>query len=140
MMSTNELEEYVTKEINSRIDDVCWEYVHFEDDAKTGYEGWTFFYKDGMYHGVHINEKGVFKEDFITDKKEEVLEKALRSVTVSTVFLYAIRLKKKGEEFRKTLIQKELEIYSKFGGELYEKKKAEIDEILSRNPYNDNTH
>ena len=51
---------------------------------------------------------------------------------------YAKKNWKEGEDFRRELFRKEIEIYSLFGDEYERKKRNEIEKILKRNPYSDN--
>ncbi|MCR5823426.1 MAG: immunity 63 family protein [Lachnospiraceae bacterium] len=139
MLSTSELKEYVTNEVNSKIEGVSWDFIRFEDGKTIVPGGYNFYYKDGMYHGMGFGDRGAIVEEFVTDKKEYILERVVQTVAFSVAWNYTYHNHIVGEDNRRITFQKELEIYSRFGQEFYEKKKAEIEEILSRNPYNDNT-
>lgn len=51
---------------------------------------------------------------------------------------FAICNREKGKDFRRALFAKEKEIFSMFGKDFEKRKNEEIEDILKRNPYNDN--
>ena len=63
--------------------------------------------------------------------------KAIDIISFDIAMDYAEKNRKEGEDFRRELFRKEIEIYSLFGDEYERKKRNEIEKILKRNPYSD---
>ena len=82
-------------------------------------------------------EKGEIREKKIMLKKEDVLLYVIDIISFDIAMDYAEKNRKEGEDFRRELFRKEIEIYSLFGNEYERKKRNEIEKILKRNPYSD---
>ena len=136
MLTTIALEEYIKKEIDSRLGEVNWNNIYFKKGYKNSIEGTYIYSKISGYHILYV-EKGEIREQRITLRKETVLLYVLEIVSFDIALNYAKRNRKGSEDFRKELFTKEIEIYSLFGTKYEKKKKREIDKILEKNPYND---
>lgn len=63
---------------------------------------------------------------------------AIETIFFPVVLNYAQMRRIPGQDIRRIIFQKRLDIYLLFGSVFYERKKEEIDNILEKNPFNDN--
>lgn len=136
MLSTDELKNYVYNEIRARIGDVICANLFFAEGTDNSVEGTYIFSRNNEYH-ILFTEKGKIRSDIVTHEEREVLWNALQMISSNVIMEYAICNREKGRDFRRALFSKEKEIFSLFGKDFEKRKDAEIEEILSKNPYND---
>lgn len=137
MLSTIELEKYIKKTIFERLGKVDMDGIHFKEGNEKSAEGTYIFCQNDKYH-VLYSEKGQVRQDKFISEKEEVLLYVLDRISFNVAMKYAMQNKEEGKDFRRALFEKQLEIYSLFGEKIEKNKRLEIEEILKRNPYNDN--
>lgn len=137
MLSTIELEKYIKKTIFEQLGKVDMGGINFKEGNENSAEGTYIFYQNAKYH-VLYTEKGKVREDKIIYEKEEVLWCVLDMISFDVAMKYAMKNREDGKDFRRTLFKKQVEIYSLFGEKIEKKKRFEIEEILKKNPYNDN--
>lgn len=136
MLSTTALEKYIKKEICSKLGEVGWNCINFKKGYKNSIEGTYIYSQNNTYHILYV-EKGEIREKKIMLKKEDVLLYVIDIISFDIAMDYAEKNRKEGEDFRRELFRKEIEIYSLFGNEYERKKRNEIEKILKRNPYSD---
>ena len=137
MLSTEELEKYIYNEVCTRLGNVICGNLFFAEGTDNSIEGSYIFSKNEEYH-ILFTEKGKIRSDIVTHEERDVLWNVLQIITPNVAMEYALRNREKGKDFRRALFSKEKEIFSVFGKDFEKRKDAEIQEILSRNPYNDN--
>ena len=133
MLSGNEVKKDITVKIHAVLGNIDLKRFHFQKGDNGSPEGIYIFQKEKQYHWV-IVEKGRVREDKVVSLNE-ILHNIVESVAFDIALEYAVQNQKKGEDFRRNLFKKELEIHTMFG--FGEEKKREIQDILKRNPYND---
>lgn len=136
MYTTIELKQYVKEQIESKIGNVNWETIKFEEGNEKSAEGTYIFSKDNVYH-VLFAEKGKVRDEKITTDEKDIIISVLDIVSFDIAMEFAINNREKNKDFRIKLFEKEVEIYSLFGDEFKNYKKREIEEILKQNPYKD---
>lgn len=137
MLSTEELEKYIHNEIRTRLGSVICKNLFFSEGTDNSAEGSYIFSKNQEYH-ILYTEKGKVRSDIVTHEEREVLWNALQIITSDIAMEYAMCNREKGRDFRRVLFSKEKEIFSLFGKDFEKRKDADIKEILSKTPYNDN--
>lgn len=137
MLTTEELEKYIYNEIWTRLGSVVCRNLFFSEGTDNSVEGSYIFSKNQEYH-ILYTEKGKIRSDIVTHEEREVLWNVLQIITSSIAMEYAMCNREKGRDFRRALFSKEKEIFSLFGKDFENRKNAEIEEILNKNPYNDN--
>ncbi len=136
MLSTEELKDYVYREIQTRLGSISCGNLFFVEGTDNSVEGTYIFNKNNEYHIV-FTEKGKIRSDIITDVEREVLWNVLEILSAKIILDFAMRNREKGKDFRRALFAKEKEIFSMFGKDFEKRKNEEIEDILKRNPYND---
>lgn len=71
------------------------------------------------------------------DNYNEFLWNVLDEIVISKSITYATMNKIKGQDFRRQLFKKQIELMANYSEEFKTKKINEIKEILTNNPYND---
>lgn len=136
MYTTNELEKYITAQIESKLGSVDWTNVNFTEGNKNSVEGTYIFSKDNAYH-ILFAEKGKIRDEKVTTDEKKIIYSVLDIVSFDIAMKFAISNREKNKDFRRKLFEKEVEIYSLFGETFEKSKKREIEEILKENPYKD---
>ncbi len=111
--------------------------MFFAEGTDNSIEGSYIFSKNEEYH-ILFTEKGKIGSDIVTNEERDVLWNVLQIITPNVAMEYALRKRENGRDFRRAFFTKEKEIFSMFGKDFEKRKDAEIEVILSRNPYNDN--
>lgn len=137
MLTTEELEKYIYNEIWTRLGSVVCRNLFFSEGTDNSVAGSYIFSKNQEYH-ILYTEKGKIRSDIVTHEEREVLWNVLQIITSNIAMEYAMCNREKGRDFRRALFSKEKEIFSLFGRDFENRKNAEIEEILNKNPYNDN--
>lgn len=136
MLSTEELKEYVYKEIQGKLGNITCNNLYFKEGTDNSIEGTYIFNKKNNYH-ILFTEKGKIRNDIVTSDEREVLWNALEIFSTNIIMDFAMKNREKGKDFRRALFVKEKEIYALYGEDFLKQKNKEIEEILERNPYND---
>ena len=136
MYTTIELKRYIINQIENKIGSVDWRKINFAEGNENSAEGTYIFSRDNVYH-ILFTEKGKVREDKITTDEKEVIRSVLDIVSFDIAMEFAISNREKNKDFRRKLLEKEVEIYSLFGETFEKSKKREIEEILKENPYKD---
>lgn len=111
--------------------------LHFQE-VSSNYESGVYIYSDEKgYHWASVGDRGGIDEEIILDDFNDIFFKQCWGLvsTLSTEFARNNRVK--GKDWRRIMFSKRLELLSKVSMEYYEKGKDIIDEILEKNPYDD---
>lgn len=136
MLSTEELREYIEREIQSKIGPISCDYVFFKEGTDNSIEGTYIFSRDNAYH-IIFTEKGKIRSDIVTQDEREVLWNAIEIFSNNIIMNFAMKNREANRDFRRALFEKEKQIFALFGEDFLQRKKAEIEEILERNPFID---
>lgn len=136
MLSTEELKNYIYREIQPKLGNISYSNLYFEEGTNCSIEGTYIFSKNNKYH-ILFTEKGKIKSDIVTSDEREVLWNALKTLSIKIITDFAIENREKGKDFRRNLFAKEIEIFSMFGTDFEKRKVKEIEDILKNNPYHD---
>ena len=134
MLNTKNLEEYIKKEIKDKIPTLNLNRINFQPVTDNCKEGIYVFSDKDKYLFV-FTERGSIKEKKELYKKEEVLWLILDELIFEEAMKYTMGNRRDGENFRKVLFDKEIELFSKFGNDFKYRRISEINEILRNNPY-----
>ena len=93
-------------------------------------------YFGGHYHYV-ITERGSEWKRQITSDKEELLFWLLRDVAFELACAFELRNRIEGQDFRRILFSKEIELMGQLRPEWGVHARAKIEEVLRRVPYRD---
>lgn len=142
MLTTIELESYIKHQVESKIKGVSWQslwhVIYFKEGNGSSSMGSYVFVKDEKYHYLIVGDRGGVSEDCIMTRIEDVLYRVVNAISFGIAHEYAKRIRNSGSgSFRRTLHEKEIEIFSLFGEEFKEKKCKEIEEHLKQCPYDD---
>jgi hypothetical protein len=136
MLSTEELKEYIYKEIQGKLGKITCNSLFFKEGTDDSVEGTYIFNKNNIYH-ILFTEKGKIRNDIVTNDEREVLWNALEIFSTNIIMEFAMKNRENGKDFRRALFAKEKEIFALYGEDFSKRKNKEIEEILERNPYND---
>lgn len=136
MLSTEELKNYIYNETQSRLGNVSCGNLFYVEGTDNSAEGTYIFNKNNQYH-ILYTEKGKIRSDIVTDDKREVLWNAVEILSADIIISFAMSHREEGKDFRRSYFAKEREIFALFGKDFGERKEKEIQDILTRNPYND---
>lgn len=136
MLSSEELKEYVYKEIQDKLGEITCSSLFFEEGTDNSIEGTYIFNKNNNYH-ILFTEKGKIRNDIVTNDEREVLWNALEIFSTNIIMEFAIKNREKGKDFRRALFAREKEIFALYGEDFFKRKNEEIEKILEKNPYND---
>lgn len=136
MLSTEELKNYIYREIQSKLGNISCSNLYFDEGTNSSIEGTYIFSKNNKYH-IFFTEKGKIKSDIITTDEREVLWNVLTTLSIKIILDFATQNREKGKDFRRNLFAKEIEIFSLFGTDFEKRKVKEIEDILKNNPYHD---
>ena len=131
-LTTEQLREHILQELN-KINISQINNYYFEKNNAGGREG-TYVYSDSQgYHYVY-SEKGNESKHKITDNVFDVSFWVIDSVISSLAIDYMRKNIQPGENQRKVIFAKELELLKEIGENYYKAGEIEIDEILKENP------
>ena len=136
MLETKELEKEIKGRIANVMPNLELKQVKFCVGTDSSPEGTYIYMENDKYYYV-FTEKGKIREKKELVTEEEVLWYVLELVLFNVAMDYAIKNRKKGEDFRRILFKKEIELYSRFGENFKVRKVEAINRILESNPYID---
>ena len=136
MLSTKQLEKYISKELKKE-PSISAHDLHFYEGQADSEEGIYAFSKGGRYILRKI-EKGAIIDQFETKNERDLLWVIICNTSINTILQYAKKHTPIGVDFRRAMFEKTIEILSYFGADFKQKAEREIAEILERYPYNDN--
>lgn len=136
MLTTDELERKIKKCIAEVLPNITLTQINFSVGTDTSPEGTYIYAQNDKYHVV-FTEKGKIRTHKELDTEEETLWNVLDVILFDIAMEYAIRNQVQGQDFRRILFTKEIELYSQFGDNYKTRKIKEINEILQKNPYYD---
>lgn len=134
MLTLDELKKYILK-MSYRIavnenSDLLPLFSKTEDVYNEG----ASVYIDDKYHYV-IMERGRVYKHYESDVLEDVLYPLFKNVTFSLAQEYEVHHRKKEEDFRKLMWEKQLELLGRIDEKFADMRKSEIEEILKIAPY-----
>lgn len=98
----------------------------------------NYVYVDGDYfYLTSIGDRGEIEERVKSPKVEDVLYEIYWGITARVSIEYARVNKKEGQDWRRIMFPKRLELLKLIGEQYYLKGKKEIENTLAENPYND---
>ena len=136
MLETKELEKEIKGRIANVMPNLELKQIKFCIGTDSSPEGMYIYMENDKYYYV-FTEKGKIREKKELVTEEEVLWYVLELVLFNVAMDYAIKNRKKGEDFRRILFKKEIELYSRFGENFKVRKVEAINRILESNPYID---
>ena len=136
MLETKKLELKIKKRIAKVMPKLKLTQIKFCVGTDNSPEGTYVYVENGKYYYV-FTEKGKIREKKELETEEDVLWNVLEVVLFDIAIDYAIKNQNKGEDFRRKLFAKEIELFSKFGENFKKRKIEEINKILEVNPYID---
>lgn len=136
MPGTEELEKKIKDSILKVLPDLQLTQVFFSEACDNSPEGTYIYAENGKYY-LAYTEKGRIREKKEADTEREVLWHLLDGILFNLAMEYAVNNRISGEDFRRVLFSKEIELYAKFGRDFEERKKAEIEAVLNEYPYHD---
>ena len=107
MLSTEGLKTYIYKEIVSRLGEVSFKGIYFEEGKKGSAEGVYIFAKNNGYH-VLYTERGQIQKERISLDEREILWEVLANVSIPIIRKYAVRNRQNGKDFRRARFFKSL--------------------------------
>lgn len=136
MLETKELEKEIKGRIANVMPNLELKQIKFCVGTDSSPEGAYIYMENDKYYYV-FTEKGKIREKKELVTEEDVLWYVLEVVLFNVAMDYAIKNRKKGEDFRRILFKKEIELYSRFGENFKMRKVEAINRILECNPYID---
>lgn len=136
MQTTKELEKNIKQKIYDKIPNINLQSINFIEGNDESPEGIYVFTENDEYIFIYT-EKGKIRERKVLNNENDLMWSILNSVLFKVSMEYAIANRRTGEDFRKALFIKEIELFSLFGDEFKKRKIDEIESILLKNPYND---
>ncbi|MBC8536433.1 Imm63 family immunity protein [Feifania hominis] len=136
MLKTHQLEREIKNCIYDVLPGVNMERFKFSVGTDNSPEGIYIYSQDGAYHWI-FTERGKVRDHKILNSEEDVLWYVLDEILFDIALDFAEKNMIKGEDFRRQLFKKEIELYSKFGDFFKKRKIAEIEKILKSDPYRD---
>lgn len=136
MLETKELEKEIKGRIANVMPNLELKQIKFCVGTDSSPEGTYIYMENDKYYYV-FTEKGKIREKKELVTEEDVLWYVLEVVLFNVAMDYAIKNRKKGEDFRRILFKKEIELYSRFGENFKMRKVEAINRILECNPYID---
>ena len=88
------------------------------------------------YHYVIIERGTELKHQIVRDI-DELFYLAFKDITFSMACDYELNNRIEGQDFRRILFSKQLELLNKINDRYYAFRRKEIDDILVKNPFND---
>lgn len=141
MLSTEEIKEHVysqfskTKNIETTDDHNI--YTKFCLGKANSPEGTYVYTLDKQYHYM-CTERGTILSDRMTSDLNELTYWILDYEIFLVSSKYKLQNRIEGEDSRRQLFNKILELHRTISADFYQRKKKEIEEILVEYPYNDN--
>jgi hypothetical protein len=132
-----------TKEIARKILDIVHEKlgvvsipIEFDCPKDTSKEGTYVFSENNIYHYMFI-EKGKIRFDNKYTSLFDISYIVLKDVISPIAKDYEFKNRNDKQDFRRIWFSKELDLWTLFGEDFYERAKQEMDEILLNHPYID---
>jgi len=136
MQTTKELEKSIKQKIYEKIPNINLQIINFIEGSDNSPEGIYVFTENDKYIYM-FTEKGKTRERKVLNDEIELLWNILNSILFEKAMEYATSNRQSGQDFRRALFSKEIELFSLFGDEFKKRKTDEIESILLKNPYND---
>ncbi len=102
-------------------------------------EGWYIDIegKQAITYRLIIKERGKIVDFTIAPTLDDLMYAVFKSVTHDMSSMWAAKNRKEGEDHRRTMFAKQLELLDSISHAYAEKRKVEIDDILKISPYHD---
>ena len=97
---------------------------------------YAYVAEDGI-HYVGIGDRGAIEAHDVYADLAEFLYQWYSAIVRCIAYHYACQQRTPGQDIRRLLFARELELLKQLGENYYQRKKAEIDQILIDAPYND---
>lgn len=96
-----------------------------------------YFVDDHGYHCITNGDRGKMEEEFTCTELEDILYKLYEDITTTMSIAYAKEHRKSGEDWRRLMFRKQLELLKNLGEEYHMRCQKAIKNILQENPYDD---
>jgi len=111
-------------------------YPMFATTKNVSWDGAYICVEDSIYYYIEM-DRGRVVRSFESRKLEDILFYLFYDITFDLAIEYEIKQRKQGEDFRRILFAKQLELLLKINKVYYTKGKQKIDDILKTAPFRD---
>lgn len=144
LLSTKELEVYIKETYLKKLEEntnqkVRLPGIYFCFGNANSEEG-TYIFSDLEGYHYLFTEKGHISKHEITREESQIAYFVLEECIFNIALQYATQNRKSGEDFRRNLFKKELDIWKNIDEDGYNMKISEIKHILKENPYDDSIY
>lgn len=133
MLNTTMLAHEITDIIKKCTPEVNLENIHFCSGDIHSPEGIYVYSENGLYY-YRVVEKGHIEQEYRCRNVQEVLWYVLENVLFETALKYTQELCTAPKNFRKTLLQQEAALFSRYGEPFYSRKREEISKLWKQYP------
>jgi hypothetical protein len=143
LLTTQELKEFVLNKyeglkVAAQSEGIYWDLdVGFDNEIPNDAEGSYAYSDDISYHYV-FTEKGNITSHKISDSLFEISYWIFDDQIFNISLKYATYHKEPGQDFRRVLFAKEMELLGLIGENYRKRCEITVEEILKISPYNDN--
>ena len=111
--------------------------IYFQESTPNGRPGAYVFPDEKGYHLDSVGERGGIIEQRLFNNFSDICFELCWSLCSSISIKYASKNRIKGEDWRRVIFPKSIQLLGKISLEFAERGQAEIDKILEENPYDD---
>lgn len=133
MLNTTMLAHEITNIIKKHTPEVNLENIHFCSGDMRSPEGIYVYSENDLYY-YRMVEKGQVEQEYQCKKVQEVLWYVLENVLFEAALKYTQEICTAPENFRKTLLEREAALFSRYGEPFYSRKCEEISKLLKQYP------
>lgn len=143
MLCTEEIEEEAEKlykMLNESVDEEyrinCHDYYQFRNSDPNDPGTYIYSDKDG-YHKDFVGDRGGLEIARIIENLDDIYYSICEHLSFTIARKYEVKNRVKGQDTRRLMFSKQLEILQKVNLKYYQRCKEEIEKILKENPYDD---
>ena len=138
-MNMNEFKEIIKKDLNKIGVDMEEKehHIFFSAELCNRTPGDYFFADVKGFHYVPIDDRGNIQPETLYQNLDDCLFTLYWIITANLSIKYARIKQKPGEDWRRIMFPKRLELLRMLGEQYYARGRCVINEILENNPYND---
>ena len=137
-MNMNEFKTIIKNDLKKIDVDIAKENgIYFSEKLGNHASGDYFFVDSKGFHYVSIDDRGNVEPEAVYRDLDDILFILYWGITSNLAIEYASINQKAGQDWRRALFSKQLELLQILGESYYTKGKYKIEEVLKNNPYND---